>query len=241
MEKFVFGETASNSLVGVIRQAILSGRFSPGTLISTSALAKELGVSRTPVREALLQLAQAGMVQFEKNRGARVVGTSIPELIGVFQVRLLLEVPLIARAAQIATGSDFAEVELMHEKMQQASENADYDEFLSADRDFHLALLRIADSPRAVSIVQDLRNVVLTRGVGTVPNSRSTQDIIGEHEAILTAVKAGDPAAAAAATRRHILSTAYLLINQESKGQEEYSRERVAELLDWVGKSEFPS
>lgn len=235
MEKFVFGETASSSLVDVIRAAILDGRLEPGTLISTSSLAEELGVSRTPVREALLQLGQAGMVQFEKNRGVRVMGTSIEDLIGVFQVRLLVEVPLIARAAQVATPADIAGVELTFDMMKAAAKVEDFDAFLKADRDFHLSLLRVAKSPRAESVMRDLRNVVLTRGVGTVPNSRTTYDIIAEHDAILDAVVAHDPVAAAAAIRAHILSTAHLLVKQEAHGSAEYSPECVSELLDWVG------
>ncbi|MET0854671.1 MAG: GntR family transcriptional regulator [Microterricola sp.] len=236
MEKFVFGESASNSLVGVIREAILDGRFVPGTLISTSSLAQDLGVSRTPVREALLQLAQAGMVQFEKNRGVRVMNTSIADLIGVFQVRLLIEVPLVARAAETATEEDIAEVEITLDAMRAAAAEQDYEAFLRADRDFHLTLLKIADSPRAVAVVRDLRNVVLTRGVGTVPNSRSPEDILREHRVLLDSVKAHDPVGAAAGIRSHILNTAHLLISQESHNSAEYPAERISEVLDWVGE-----
>ena len=91
-----------------IRAAIVDGRLAAGERYSVARLAERFGVSRTPVREALLLLERQGVVRFERNRGVRVLETSVHDLEEVFTLRLLLEVPATYRACALLTDDDLA-------------------------------------------------------------------------------------------------------------------------------------
>ena len=84
-----------------LRTAILGGELKPGELYSATQLGNWLGVSRTPIREAVQQLAKTGLVVVERNKGIRVRSTTLEDLIEGFQVRLMLEVPVARQAAAV--------------------------------------------------------------------------------------------------------------------------------------------
>src|SRR5262245_57785709 len=92
-------ESLADQAVAAIRAAVRDGTLLPGQLYSAYQVAGYLGVSRSPVREALMRLAEAGMVTFERNRGFRIVVPGAADIAEVFQLRLLLEVPAARRAA----------------------------------------------------------------------------------------------------------------------------------------------
>ncbi len=206
--------TITDQLVAALREAILRGRLEPDRLYSVYKLADEFGVSRTPVREAMLRLADAGMVRFEKNRGFRVLRTSVRELQEVFQLRLLLEIPAASRAAIRADEALIAALGTELEAMAAAASAQDEAEFMSRDRALHELILAASDNKKLVEAVRSLRFVTMTLGASTVDRSRSLADILVEHRPIVAAIAARDSAAAAAAMRFHIIHTGTLLLNQ---------------------------
>nr|WP_246345710.1 GntR family transcriptional regulator [Conexibacter arvalis] len=195
-----------------LRSAIVDGRLRAGELYSVARLADRLGVSRTPVREALLLLERQGMVRFERNRGARVLETSARDLDEVFALRLLLEVPAAKEAARRADDALVREVEAMLAAMEAQLDPPDEHAFMARDRDFHQLLLRAAGNARLAAIVADLRDHVRLRGASTVGRGRDLRAIYDEHVAIVEALRAGDPAAVAAAMRTHLERTRELLV-----------------------------
>jgi len=98
MERLAHTASVNARVLSALRAAVITGELAPGSLYSVQTLADQLGVSRTPVREALIKLAQQGMVRFERNRGVRVLLTSLHDLEEVFALRLLLEPPAVRRA-----------------------------------------------------------------------------------------------------------------------------------------------
>ncbi len=198
-----------------IRNAIVVGQLAPGALYSVQALADAFGVSRTPVREALIELAGQGMVRFERNRGVRILDTSIHDLEEVFTLRLLLEVPATYRAAEQITDAAIRDLRRELAAMERASGDDDEPTLMRHDRRFHTVLLAMSGNRRLAEYVDHLRDLVLTRGASTVGRSRSLADIIGEHRAILERVEARDGPGSAAAMRAHIVRTGSLLIQQE--------------------------
>jgi DNA-binding GntR family transcriptional regulator len=181
-------------------------------------LADQLGVSRTPVREALIKLAQQGMVRFERNRGVRVLLTSLHDLEEVFALRLLLEPPAVQRAVTRLDAAHRRELRRTFVQMEKAAKADDEFTMLEHDRRFHRALLEVAGNTRLASFVDGLRDMVLRRGVSTARESRSLDDIVAEHREILELAEAGDAEGAAEAMRVHIRHTAELLIAQEAGG-----------------------
>jgi DNA-binding GntR family transcriptional regulator len=201
-----------------LRVAIVSGELESGRLYSANELAVVLGVSRTPVREALIQLASKGMVHFERNRGVRILQTTAHDLEEVFELRVLLEVPAARVAAASMTEEGLAQLERSLRRMHQAAEDGDEDSLVENDRVFHGLILKGAGNHRLVAIVDSLRDMVLTRGVSTAGNSRTLHDIAHEHDAILERLQARDGEGAGRAMRAHVTKTATLLLAQFGVG-----------------------
>ena len=211
-------ETASVNaqVLSSLRAAVITGELAPGSLYSVQTLADQLGVSRTPVREALIKLAQQGMVRFERNRGVRVLLTSLHDLEEVFALRLLLEPPAVRRAVTRLDAAHRRELRRTFTQMEKAAKADDEFTMFEHDRRFHRALLEAAGNARLAAFVDGLRDMVLRRGVSTARESRSLDDIVDEHRTILELAEGGDAEGAAEAMRAHIHHTAELLIAQEA-------------------------
>lgn len=221
-----------------LRTAIVNGELQAGELYSAAALGEQLGVSRTPIREASLELARLGMVRIERNRGIRVVATTVETLLQGFEVRLMLEVPLARRAAKRAAIDPtlLASLTEVYEQFARVAAAGDAGGTLRADRDFHTALLLAAGNERAVHTLREQRNMVLESGVGTVPETRSTVECFEDHRDVYEAFITGDADGTAQAMNRHIRNTATLLIRQEARRREDFAaidvEARLGELFD---------
>lgn len=204
-----------------LRAAIIDGRLVPGNLYSVQTLADQFGVSRSPVREALIDLSQKGMVRFERNRGVRVLETSIHDLKEIFVLRILLEVPATYRATGQITPEATAALQRELEAMRTAADGDDERTMMRHDVRFHHVLLMMSGNRRLAEYVERLRDLVLTKGASTVGRSRSLHDICDEHEELLERVAARDERGAAAAMKRHLMNTGRLLLRQEGGHEDE--------------------
>lgn len=209
------GETITSRAREAIRRAILNGDLQPGQLYAVNSVAQTLGVSRTPAREALIQLSAEGMVQFERNRGFVVRHATAEDLREIFALRLLLEVPATYAAAQIATKEQTETLEEHLSAMREEELHGDAESFLAADRGFHRSLLLIAGNVRLADYVDSLRNVVLMSGVSTAGRTESIEQILEPHITILEYVSGHEAEAAADAMREHIVNTGRLLLRQD--------------------------
>lgn len=204
--------TLTDRATDALRAAIVDGRLQAGELYSVAQLAEQLGVSRTPAREALLLLERQGMVRFERNRGARVLETSARDLDEIFALRLMLEVPAAEQAATRLGPEGIAEVEAALTAMERQLDPPDETAFMAHDRVFHELLLRASGNERLVGIVADLRDHVHLRGASTVGRGRDLRAIYEEHLAVVDALRAGDPPAVGEAMRNHLERTRELLV-----------------------------
>ena len=202
----------TDQVVEVVRRAILSGELVPNELYSVNQLAERFEVSRTPVREGLLRLAEAGMVSFERNRGFRVLGSRASDVARVFQMRILLEVPATFFAAQEGKSVPFDELEDQLNGMSRAAEQDDRSTFWKFDTEFHSLLIGTPGNPELVKVVSDLRYKVSTKGISTVDGHRTLADVANEHRPIMEFVLKRDPAGAANAMREHLIATARILL-----------------------------
>ncbi len=215
-----------------IRSEITSGRLEPGTMVSAVQLAERIGVSRTPIRDALLQLEQAGMVRIEKNRGATILATTLEDLLEVFQLRLMLEVPAAGQAARVRSDEQLAAILECFTAMGDAI--SDPEQLLVLDRDLHILIAEASGNSRLSGLLMDLRNLVLTRGVGTTSTARTGQELVDDHAGLVAAIAQGDADVASAEMKRHIKNTAHLLLAQEAAGDPEHGPEWVSEQLEWL-------
>ncbi len=208
--------TLAGRALDALLAAIVDGRLVAGERYSVAQLAERFGVSRTPVREALLVLERQGVVRFERNRGVRVLETTAHDIEEVFELRLLLEVPATARACGLLDDDDLAALGHELEAMGRLAGEGDEGAFMAHDKRFHEIILRASGNRRLTTIVSQLRDLVRFRGASTVGRSRDLQAILAEHVVILDALRAGDADAAAEAMGAHLVETGRLLLAQES-------------------------
>lgn len=196
----------TDHVVATVRDGIRAKRFVPGETYSVYQVAELLGVSRSPVREAMLKLAQAGLVEIARNRGFRVVLPDPRAVAEIFAVRLALEPVAARRAAERAV--DLASP---FRALDEAVSAGDEDAFWQADRAWHDVVLRGSGNGRAADIVAALRATTALLGP---PTRRSLADVRDEHRPVVEAVQAQDPSAAEATMRRHLTVTGRLLVAQ---------------------------
>ncbi len=198
-----------------IRSAIILGQLAPGTLHSVQALASRFGISRTPVREALIDLSKQGMVRFERNRGVRILETSVHDLEEILAIRLLLEPAATYRAVAQFTPAALRELEIEVDEMASATDRGDRFGFMRHDRRFHSIVLGMSGNRRLQEFVDQIRDLVVARGNSTLGTTRSPRELVDEHRVILERIRGGDALGAASAMREHINRTGCLLIAQE--------------------------
>lgn len=143
-----------------IRAGLISGELAPGQIYSAPQLAAQMGVSATPVREAMLYFEREGMVTKMRNTGYKVTELSDDILDGAAEARILLEVPTMAKVARICTGDiaeKVAELRALAHELNDAAERGDLVSYLQADLRFHCDFLALAGNPVIVETVSSLR------------------------------------------------------------------------------------
>lgn len=234
MKKLKKIENLSDQAFTLIREAIMNNVLKPGKLYSATEIGEWIGVSRTPIREAAQQLANIGLVRVEKNRGIRILPTSLQGLIESFQIRLMLEVPMIRKTATSRSEDDLVLIKEAFEKFQAAAESDDAKATLEADKEYHLAILKASGIGRALTIIENTRNTVLLTGPSTIPHSRSCMDAFNDHKALHEAILTKDAVQAGIEMERHIINTANMLITQESKSRDDWEGAELLEQFEWI-------
>ena len=200
--------------IAAVRAAIDDGRMKPGVKYSVYQLAEGLGISRTPVRDALLRLEEVGLIKFEARQGFRILLPQPKEIAEIFAVRLALELPAVRRAA---TADDPALPDALLQQqrlMRDAAAVGNEHQFAHHDLGLHDLILDAADNSRARAIVKTLRETTRLLGANTADKTRTLTDIDDEHTPVIEAIVAGNPDKAEAAMRRHLENTGRLLVAQ---------------------------
>ncbi|WP_406632081.1 GntR family transcriptional regulator [Amycolatopsis sp. WGS_07] len=188
----------------VVRQAMVSGDLRPGDIYSAAALATRLGVSSSPVREALLTLVDQGLLEPVRNRGYRVVAMSERDLDEIYEMRLLLEVPATLSAAANAAPADLARLDGLAAEIESAASAGDVAQFLEADRRFHLDLLSLSGNRRLTDAIANLRDQTRLYGLEKLAEHGRLTDSAREHREMLATVAARDWARLEGQVRAHL-------------------------------------
>src|SRR5437588_3467365 len=187
-----------------IRERIANGSLPRGARVHQEDLAEELGVSRTPVREALRRLAAEGLVEMRTNRGARVADVDQGGMRGAYEARLVVE-PGAARLAAQRRLSDPLDRMRAAVQAQRAAVRSVKRSF-QANREFHLALVTASGNEFLIQMVERLW--VARIGATIYERQVQTQERmlldVAEHEQILAAIESGDARRAESLTRRHL-------------------------------------
>ncbi|WP_137388368.1 GntR family transcriptional regulator [Rhodoligotrophos defluvii] len=183
-----------------LRSALMEGRFWPGHRFKIRELAASLGVSETPVREALMQLVREKGLDMEAARSITVAELSLAQYLELREIRLLLEGLAAEAATPLISDSQVSYLAALHEQLIEAEEAGRWFDAVRANWDFHYGLYKVADRPELLAIIEGiwLRNGPLVNY--QYPNARPTYPGRHRHLDILDALRARD----AAAVREHV-------------------------------------
>jgi DNA-binding GntR family transcriptional regulator len=190
-----------------IRTSIVTGDMQVGRVYSVPVLADQLGVSPTPVREAMLDLVKERLLEPVRNKGFRVPALSDAGLEDIFEIRLLLEAATMRRIARPMPGRQRDKFARLVAEMERRAQAADLTGFLEADRRFHLGLLALIGNQRLVEIVGSLRDQARLYGLADLARAGSLTASATEHIGILDAIAQGEGARAESLMRRHLEHT----------------------------------
>jgi DNA-binding GntR family transcriptional regulator len=205
------GVTATRRAYDYAKQRILDNTWPGGELVSEGDVADALGISRTPVREAFLQLESEGLLRLYPKRGALVVPVSAQEIEAVLESRLMVEDFALRKV--LARGIDVTkDLERSLERQEKVVSAGRVAKFAEADREFHRVLVAAIGNPIALSLYDALRDRGQRMFSLRAAVANDMPRIFDEHRAIVDAIRAGDQERAREALARHIGSAREALV-----------------------------
>ncbi|GAA3376738.1 GntR family transcriptional regulator [Streptomyces sannanensis] len=197
-------ERLRDQVAQALHAALIAGELRPGQIYSAPGLAADFGVSATPVREAMLDLAREGLVEPVRNKGFRVTELSERDLDQYTELRALIEVPTIGRVTEKCSRDTLEDLRPLAEAIVECARAHDLIGYLEADRRFHLALLALSGNDRLVETVGDLRKRSRLYGLTALDERGELISSAEEHLELLDHMVAGDAKAAMACMARHL-------------------------------------
>lgn len=185
------GKSLREQVVEALRWSIFIGELPPGKTFSVPALAEQFGVSPTPVREAVLDLVQQGLVVALANRGFQVLSPSMEYLRQAMHVRRLLEVPAMLEVARLASRDELLPVRALADTIMRAAERREIRAFVEADYAFHWQLTSLCGNGVLASLIEEMRSrarLVVIPAIAT----HDLVEIAREHLELLAAIERND-------------------------------------------------
>lgn len=200
-------QTMQESAVDHLRHLILSRQLQPGERLVQDELAGRLGVSRTPVREALHKLASEGLVTFSSYKGASVADFSLSELEDIYTVRSALESHAAYLAAQRITNEELEQLEVLLRQIEEAFQEKDFLHLLEVHHQFHASICTAAKRQRLCKLaIQHLELTDLYQRMA-LSLGRGAKNPVVEHEEMLETLRRRDADAACHLIRVHLQMT----------------------------------
>ena len=194
----------ADDLRGTLEREILAGDLPPGERLDESRLAARFGVSRTPVREALLQLASGGLVEMRPRQGAVVAAMTVQQLLQMFEVMAEMEALCARLAARRMTPAERQTLSSLHETCSEPAENGDVDGYYAANRSFHELIYSGAHNAYLEEQTRSLRNRLSSYRRFQLNHPGRIDQSLSEHGDVVAAIVAGDADRAADAMRAHV-------------------------------------
>lgn len=187
-----------------LREDILNGKYQENDELREAAIAEELGVSRTPVREAFRQLELEGLIRIVPNKGAYVTGISVSDVADIYEIRSLLEGLCARWATKKITKErteDLEEIILLSE-FHLGKEH--YDQLIELDNRFHMSLYEACESKMLIHLLKDFHQYVQKQRQQTLSNHERSAAAVAEHKSIMEAIRDGNAQLAEKLADEHI-------------------------------------
>ncbi|KFX00067.1 MULTISPECIES: GntR family transcriptional regulator [Pectobacterium] len=202
-------EPVNQQIYRVLRKDIVECNIPPGKLLSEKEISVRFDVSRQPVREAFIKLAEAGLVQIMPQRGTFVMKISEQRVADARFIRQALECAIVRRAAEMVTEEQLLTLEHNLRRQELAAQNEQVREFLSLDDSFHQLLTQIANCPLAWETIESIKATMDRVRFLSLSQVSPPLSLIQQHYLIFSALKARDPDAAEKAIREHLQEMIY--------------------------------
>lgn len=200
VQKILYQEVADR-----LRGMIQAGELRAGEWIDEVSLTASLGISRTPLREALKVLVAEGLLRIEPRRGCFVNELSGRDLENIFPLMAMLEGRCAFEAAQKVTDADLRRLEPLHGDLRRYAEQGSIDDYYAANARIHVAIQDLADNRWLSGLIDNLRQVLSLSRHRSLSYPGRIEESCAEHLAIFAALKARDPEGAEAVTRKHLM------------------------------------
>jgi len=197
-------EPIARQVSRTLRDAIVTMKFAPGEMLSEQEVARRLGVSRQPVREAFIKLGEAGLVRILPQRGTLVVKISRAAVEDARFIREAVECAVAREASRRAPPALMTAIAENIAQQRRASRSRDAEAFFTLDEAFHRLLAEAAGRPSAWRVVEDVKPQMDRVRFLSMADATPMEILVSQHAAIADAVKAGNPRAAEAAMRAHL-------------------------------------
>lgn len=200
-----------------LRTAIITGEFAPGERLMEIALADRLGVSRTPVREAIRKLELEGLVVMIPRRGAEVARITEAGLKEVLEVRCAMEELAVELACKRSDKASLEQLKEAHQKFVDAVKNGDTLEITNQDEAFHECIFEMSRNKRLVQVVHNLKEQMFRYRMEYVKDVSYHKELIKEHETLLQAISKGHVEEAREIMKHHIQNQEKMILAQLHK------------------------
>jgi DNA-binding GntR family transcriptional regulator len=197
-------EKLADVVYEAIRQSIMDKTIAPGARLTESGIAEQLGVSKTPVREALLRLRRIGVIEPDGVRGGRVVRPSLSAIREAYEVREALEVFAVRTVAERVSGSDLERISETAARSLERASAGDQAGFREWDFRFHRAIAEAAANPHLAGLIEDVFTLIGTLRQRDFPDTGFSVDCAQAHVRIADAIARRDVLEAETAAREHI-------------------------------------
>lgn len=197
-------EPVARRVFGELRRAIVRMVFLPGQALSEQDIADQLGVSRQPVREAFIKLAEAGLLQVRPQRGSFIVKISVKQVFDARFVREAVEMAVVARAAAEASARHIEEFRINLKQQADAVRDRDHASFMELDEGFHRSIALSVGCDYAWRVVEETKAQMDRARYLSMADATPLPRLVAQHTSIVDAIAAHDPGAAQAAMRTHL-------------------------------------
>ena len=197
-----------DDVIARLREKLLRGELRQGVTFSENELAEEFGTSRTPVREAVAILAHEGLLQQIPQVGVVVRELTRAEIEELVRVRIAVERLVASAMSEHRPAEGLRHMDELLAAMHAAAQRGDKVGFLDADAEFHCSAADAIGYTLSAGVLRSIRDRIRILGLGAIERDEHMRTVLDEHDAILTAIRDGDPKLAAHAAEMHLTRTA---------------------------------
>jgi len=196
----------------ILRSSVITGQLEPGRLHNEKDLARGLGISRTPVREALLDLSKEGMVVFVPRKGIMIREITHKDVSDVMELRKVIENYIIESCCSKLTPADLKRIGKIIEKQKTLASKGDRKGYVEADREFHLFLASRTGNRQLLHVMENLRDLLHSMAIKAIAYQDRMDQVLREHKRICTALEKRDQKKAKEAMFLHLDTTERILL-----------------------------